>query len=94
MIWNLWLLVAGRVIFEERAAYTRAVVSVVLGDLDPTIDPDKVELLDRTVTRLREVLVEFGSPLEDSLAGDAVPPVDPAIVERVRQDLLDQQAAP
>ena len=56
------------------------------------IDPDKVELLDRTVTRLREVLVEFGSPIEDSIAGDAVPPVDPAIVEQVRQDLSDQQA--
>lgn len=94
LIWNLWLLVAGRVIFEERAAYTRAVVSVVLGDLDPTIDPDKVELLDRKVTRLREVLMEFGSPIQDSLAGEVVPPVDPALVERVRQDLLDQQAAP
>lgn len=94
LIWNVWLLIAGRVIFEERAAYTRAVVTVVMGDLDPSIDPDKVELLDRTVTRLREVLVEFGSPLEDALAGDAVPPVDPAIVERVRQDLQVQQAAP
>lgn len=92
IVWNLWLLVAGRAIFEDRAAYTRAVATVVLGDLPDGVDPDKVELLDRTVTRLREVLAEFGSPLTDSLAGDAVPPVDPSLVETIRRDLLDQQA--
>ena len=92
LIWNGWLLLAGRGIFEGRAAYTRAVLTVVLGELPPGVDPNKVKLLDRTVTRLREVIAEFGSPLADSLAGDAVPPVDPALVDRIRQDLLAQQA--
>jgi len=92
LVWNGWVLLAGRGIFEDRAAYTRAAVTVALGDLPPGVDPDRVMLMDRTVTRLREVLAEFGSPVQDSLAGDAVPPVDPALVERVRQDLLAQQA--
>ena len=92
LIWNGWLLLAGRGIFEDRAAYTRAAVTVVMGELPAGVDPNKVKLLDRTVTRLREVIAEFGSPLADSLAGDAVPPVDPALVERIRQDLLAQQA--
>lgn len=91
-VWNGWLLLAGRGIFQDRAAYTRAAVIVALGDLPQGVDPDKVELLDRTVTRLREVLAEFGSPLQDSLAGDAVPPVDPALVDEIRRDLLAQQA--
>lgn len=92
LIWNGWLLLAGRGIFEDRAAYTRAAVTVVLGELPPGVDPNQVTLMDRTVTRLREILAAFGSPLQDSLAGDAVPPVDPALVEQIRQDLLAQQA--
>ena len=54
--------------------------------------PGPGELLDRTVTRLREVLAEFGSPVQDSLAGSAVPAVDETLVEAVRRDLLAQQA--
>ena len=92
LVWNGWVLLAGRGIFEDRAAYTRAAVTVALGDLPPGVDPGRVMLMDRTVTRLREVLAEFGSPIQDALAGDAVPPVDPALVERIRQDLVAQQA--
>ena len=92
LVWNGWVLLAGRGIFEDRAAYTRAAVTVALGDLPPGVDPGRVMLMDRTVTRLREVLAEFGSPIQDALAGDAVPPVDPALVERIRQDLSAQQA--
>jgi hypothetical protein len=58
------------------------------------VDPDTTKLLDRTVTRLREVLGEFGSPLTDSLAGDAVPPVDPARVEAIRAGLAGETASP
>ena len=92
IVWNLWLLVAGRAIFEERAAHTRAVVTVVLGETAGRRGSGQVVLLDRTVTRLREVLAEHGSPLEDSLAGDRVPPVDQSIVEEIRQDLVTQAA--
>lgn len=93
MVWNLWLLVAGWAIFEDRSAYTRAAITVALGDMPEGVDPDRVQLLDRTVTRLREVIAEFGSPLDDSLASDRVPPIDAIIVEEIRRDLEAQQAA-
>ena len=72
LVWNVWLLRDGRDLFAERAAKTRATIVLATGDLGPGIDPDHAKLLDRTITRLREVLDEFGSPLQDSLAGDAV----------------------
>ncbi len=87
LIWNVWLLREGRDLFADRAAETRATIVVATGDLGPGVDPDTTKLLDRTVTRLREVLDEFGSPLTDSLAGDAVPPVDPARVAEIRANL-------
>ena len=74
LVWNVWLLRDGRDLFAERAAKTRATIVLATGDLGPGIDPDHAKLLDRTITRLREVLDEFGSPLQDSLAGDAVRP--------------------
>lgn len=94
LIWNVWLLREGRDLFAERAARTRATIVVATGDLGPGVDPDKAELLDRTITRLREVIDEFGSPLHDSLAGDAVEPVSPALVEAVRADLAAESASP
>ena len=62
------------------------------GDLGPGVNPDEAKLLDRTITRLREVVVEFGSPLEDTLAGDAVGPVPPSLVDAVRADLAAKSA--
>ena len=94
LVWNVWLLREGRDLFAERAAKTRATIVLATGDLGPGIDPDHAKLLDRTVTRLREVLVEFGSPLTDSLAGDAVQPVPPALVDKIRGELAAESAMP
>ncbi len=94
LVWNVWLLRSGRDLFAERAAQTRATIVVAMGDLGPGVDPDTTKLLDRTVTRLRQVVVEFGSPLTDSLAGDAVPPVDPARVDAIRASLGGEAASP
>lgn len=93
MIWNVWLLRDGRELFAGRADQTRAAVIVATGELPPSVDPNEVKLMDRTVTRLREVLAEFGAPLQDLLVRDTVPPVDPALVEAIKLDLLAQQAA-
>jgi hypothetical protein len=92
LVWNVWLLRDGRDLFAERAAKTRATIVLATGDLGPGIDPDRAKLLDRTITRLREVLDEFGSPLQDSLAGDAVEPVSPALVDSVRAELAAESA--
>jgi hypothetical protein len=94
LVWNVWLLREGRDLFAERAAKTRATIVLATGDLGPGIDPDKAKLLDRTITRLREVVAEFGSPLQDTLAGDAVQPVSPALVDTVRAELAAESARP
>ena len=92
LVWNVWLLRTGRDLFADRAEATRAAVMVAQGDLGPGVDPNQAKLLDRTVTRLREVLAEFGSPLQDSLAGDAVRPVSQATVDEVRAELAKEAA--
>ena len=89
MVWNVWLLIEGRVLFAARADNTRATIVVATGDLPPGVDPDQAELLDRTITRLREVVVEFGSPLKDGFAGDAVQSPSPSLVERVRASIVE-----
>ena len=94
MTWNIWLLIAGRTIFLDRADTTRAKVIVAMGDLGPGIDPNRAVVLDRTVTHLREAIDRFGSPLTDSLAGDAVRPVPPGIVDSVRAQVEAGSAVP
>jgi hypothetical protein len=94
ILWNAWLLKDGSELFAGRADNTRAQFTVITGDLGPGVDPDQVVLLDRTVTRLREVVAEYGSPLSDSLAGDAVRPVSQARVEAIRAELAAQTARP
>lgn len=82
--WNLWLLIAGRAIFLDRADASRAKVIVATSDLPPGIDPDKALILDRPASRLRVAVDRFGSPLTDTLAGDAVRPVPPSLVDAYR----------
>ena len=89
MVWNVWLLIEGRVLFAGRAEGTRAAIVVATGELPPGVDPDQAELLDRTITRLREVVIEFGSPLQDSIANGAVQTPSPSLVERVRASVVE-----
>ncbi len=88
MVWNVWLLLAGRELFADRADRTRAMVIVITGEPPAGVNPDEVELMDRTITRLREVLGEFGTPLQDALAGDAVRSVPASVVDEVRASLV------
>ena len=81
LIWNGLLLVQGRDLFLERADRTRADLVSAQLEMPPGVDPDRVKLLDRPVTRLREIIAQYGAPLRDAWTG----------VERpIRQDLLDQ----
>jgi len=93
MTWNVWLLIAGREIFLDRADSTRATIVVAQSDLGAGVDPDEARLLARRVTELRASLARFGSPLTDSLAGDAVRPIPPDLVEAIRTELLEGSAA-
>ena len=94
MIWNVWLLRDGRELFAGRADSTRAAIVVAMGDLPPGVDPTAVKLMDRTITRLREVVGEFGSPLTDSVAGEAVRPVPPSLIASVRAWVASPPGAP
>ena len=92
--WNLWLLIAGRALFLDRADSVRASITVAMADLGPGIDPGRTILMDRTVTQLREAITRFGSPLRDSLADDAVRPVSPALIVSIRERLATASAHP
>ncbi len=94
MIWNVWLLRDGRELFAGRADSTRAAIVVAMGELPPGVDPTAVKLMDRTITRLREVVGEFGSPLTDSLAGESVRPVPPSLIGSVRAWVASPPVAP
>lgn len=87
VIWNAWLFIEGRELFADRADRTRAAIIVATGDLPAGINPDETKLLGRTITRLRGVILEFGSPLRDTIAGDAVRPVPTVVIERIRAAL-------
>jgi len=76
LIWNVTLLVGGRQLYAERADLTRAYV--VLGTTDPLpsgVAPDLSLLLVPSPLELRRVIATYGSPMSDSLAPAAVPPV-------------------
>jgi hypothetical protein len=94
LTWNLWLLIAGRSLFLDRADSVRASITVAMGDLGPGVDPDRAILMDRKVTQLREAIAQFGSPLHDALAEDAVRPVPLALVASIRERLAAESAVP
>ena len=92
VVWNVWLLVAGRAIFLERAERTRASIIVATGALPAGVDPDTAKLLDRTITTLRGALDRYGSPLEDRWVPDAPQPSD-ELVQQFRT-LLEEGRPP
>jgi hypothetical protein len=92
VVWNVWLLIAGRAIFLDRAERTRASIIVATGELPPGVDPDTAKLLDRTITTLRGALDRYGSPLEDRFVPDAPQP-SPELIEEFRT-LLAQGRPP
>jgi hypothetical protein len=76
LVWNVRLLVAGRSLFGERADLTRAMVEIGLQPVLPDgVDPKLSLVLVPSPVRLAAIVERYGSPLADSLAGDAVPPI-------------------
>jgi hypothetical protein len=82
LVWNGSLLLAGRALYADRAELTRALVA--LGTTDPLpsgVDPHLNLVLVPSPVQLREVIATYGSPMADSLAPGAVPPVSPAALD-------------
>jgi hypothetical protein len=79
LVWNVRLLLAGRDLYGERAAMTRALVTIGTTEpLPPGVAPDVGLVLVPSPNQLREVIARYGSPMADALAPGSVPPVTPA----------------
>jgi hypothetical protein len=87
LAWNGVLLVSGRDLFADRADLTRALIELGLErPLPDGVDPDLSLVLVPSPNALPGILERFGSPLGDSLAGDAVRPIpDEAREEALRR---------
>ena len=102
LAWNVRLLLAGRDLYADRADLTRAFVT--LGSTDPLpdgVDPDLSLVLVPSPNQLRGVIERYGTPMRNSLAPGAVPPVSKtALAEALRRAkdppdwLLAQQPQP
>jgi hypothetical protein len=76
LTWNGRLLLAGRSLFAERADLTRAMVELGVSEpLPDGVRPDLSLVLVPSPVKLHAIVERYGSPLTDSLAGDAVPPI-------------------
>lgn len=85
--WNARLLLVGREVFAERADLTRALIELSLSSpLPDGVERDLSLVLVPSPARLAAIVSTFGSPLSDSLAADAVPPIsDAARAEALRR---------
>ena len=91
LLWNVRLLLLGRDLFGQRAELTRALVSLALTDPLPAgVDASRDLVLVPSPDALRAIVAGHGSPLTDSLAGDAVAPMPAS----VRSDALDRAQHP
>ena len=88
LLFNITLLTAGRDLFAQRAALTRALVTVALEPLPPTVDPDRSLVLVPSPRSIRTIMAKYGSPLEDTLVPDQVPPIPERVMEEARARLL------
>jgi hypothetical protein len=90
LAWNVTLLLGGRALYADRADLTRAFVT--LGTTDPLpagVDPGLSLVLVPSPTQLRQVIARYGSPMRDSLAPGAVPPVSEAAQAEALRRALD-----
>jgi hypothetical protein len=91
LLWNVRLLLLGRDLFLQRADMTRALVALATTDPLPRgVDASVDLVLIPSPDRVRAIVARFGSPLTDSLAGDAVRPTP----EAVRADALKRAQDP
>lgn len=90
LLWNVRLLIGGRELFAERADLTRALVELaLLRPLPDGVDPGRSLILVPSPQRLAEIVDRYGSPLGDSLAGDAVRPISAGARSEARRRALN-----
>lgn len=92
LIWNFRLFDGGRQIFLDRAAYTRALITVALRDpLPAEADPTKSLVYVPSPASLARIVAAHGSPLRDVILPGAVESPDAATFARAETQLRDPQ---
>jgi hypothetical protein len=90
LVFNARLLIDGRRLFLERAAMTRALVTVALErPLPATTDPDRSLILVPSPSSLERIVAAYGSPLSDSIVPDAVEPIPAAVLAEAQRRLAE-----
>lgn len=95
LAFNVRLLVEGRELFLNRAAMTRALVTVGLErPLPPATDPDRTLVLVPSPRSLERIVAAYGSPLSDALWPDAVEPISAEILAEAKRRLIEGAEIP
>jgi hypothetical protein len=90
LVFNVRLLIEGRRLFLDRAAMTRALVTVALErPLPATTDPDRSLILVPSPASLERIVAAYGSPLGDSIVPGAVEPIPEAVLAEARRRLSE-----
>jgi hypothetical protein len=85
LTFNIRLLLEGRALFLERAALTRALVTVALERPVPaTTDPERTLVLVPSPASLERIVAAYGSPLGDRIVPSAVEPIPPDVLAEAR----------
>jgi hypothetical protein len=95
LVWNVRLLVDGRALFGDRAAMTRALVTVGLErPLPPETDPDRSLVLVPSPVSLERIVARYGSPLGDSLAPESLAAIPPEVGAEALRRLREGATVP
>ena len=95
LVYNVRLLLAGRELFLDRAAMTRALVTVALErPLPQSTDPDRTLVLVPSPASLERIVAAYGSPLGDSILPGAVEAIPPDVLAEARRRLTEGAELP
>ena len=95
LVWNMNLLLAGREVFLERAALTRALVAESLRP-DPPAEADLARdlILVPSPIVIRQLVAAHGSPLGDAILPWAVEPIPESLRAEARRCLVEGPPIP
>ncbi|HET9458173.1 MAG TPA: hypothetical protein VFO78_12575 [Candidatus Limnocylindrales bacterium] len=95
LAFNIRLLFDGRELFLERAAMTRALVTVGLSrPLPASTDPNRTLVLVPSPAALERIVMAYGSPVGDSIVPGAVEPIPPDVLAEARRRLEEGAEIP
>jgi hypothetical protein len=95
LAFNARLLLDGRRLFLDRAAMTRALVTVGLErPLPPPTDPDRTLVLVPSPRSLERIVAAYGSPLGDTILPGAVEPIPPDVLAEAKRRLIEGAEVP